>query len=324
MPIGEFDGAATLPADNGVFSTPMYWLYEMGHAALDPSRAHCRRHASCSSKTRPIRSPHHLRQVGGRGGRTVRALDATLRQAGMAHRFNRRRRRARAGAYQDRVGAPVLPAVAFRARVQARAAPAAAETADRRADVGPLRDAAARHGRSLPAQSRRLHHRLARRPHGAGGGRPLRSRRLYRLRHLHPAPPRRRHACDRGVPAVGAGAGRGRADGSRQRPLRAAFHGADGRADRHAHQSNAVNKLAEERGLDWFRTPCHHQGAVPASRLHARCLSGLPAAARLRQHESRPPSRGAPQSVHPSGQGRRRFGATSTANSTTNISRSWI
>jgi poly(3-hydroxybutyrate) depolymerase len=39
MPIGEFDGAASLPADNGVFSTPMYWLYEMGHAALDPSRA---------------------------------------------------------------------------------------------------------------------------------------------------------------------------------------------------------------------------------------------------------------------------------------------
>ena len=40
MPIGEFDGAATLPADNGLFlSTPMYWLYEMGQAALDPSRA---------------------------------------------------------------------------------------------------------------------------------------------------------------------------------------------------------------------------------------------------------------------------------------------
>ena len=39
MPIGEFDGAATLPADrSAVMSTPMYWLYEMGHAALDPSR----------------------------------------------------------------------------------------------------------------------------------------------------------------------------------------------------------------------------------------------------------------------------------------------
>ena len=40
MPIGEFGGAATLPRDSGpLLSTPLYWLYEMGHAALDPSRA---------------------------------------------------------------------------------------------------------------------------------------------------------------------------------------------------------------------------------------------------------------------------------------------
>ncbi|MDO8878010.1 MAG: polyhydroxyalkanoate depolymerase [Pseudolabrys sp.] len=40
MPIGEFDGAATLSGDrSALLSTPMYWLYEMGHAALDPSRA---------------------------------------------------------------------------------------------------------------------------------------------------------------------------------------------------------------------------------------------------------------------------------------------
>jgi poly(3-hydroxybutyrate) depolymerase len=40
MPIGEFDGAATLPGGNGILmSTPMYWLYEMGQAALNPSRA---------------------------------------------------------------------------------------------------------------------------------------------------------------------------------------------------------------------------------------------------------------------------------------------
>jgi poly(3-hydroxybutyrate) depolymerase len=40
MPIGEFDGAATLPGDRGaLLAQPMYWLYEMGHAALDPSRA---------------------------------------------------------------------------------------------------------------------------------------------------------------------------------------------------------------------------------------------------------------------------------------------
>jgi poly(3-hydroxybutyrate) depolymerase len=40
MAIGEFGGAATLSDDNGVlFATPMYWFYEMGHAALNPARA---------------------------------------------------------------------------------------------------------------------------------------------------------------------------------------------------------------------------------------------------------------------------------------------
>jgi poly(3-hydroxybutyrate) depolymerase len=40
MPIGEFDGAASLPGESGILlSTPMYWLYEMGQAALNPSRA---------------------------------------------------------------------------------------------------------------------------------------------------------------------------------------------------------------------------------------------------------------------------------------------
>jgi poly(3-hydroxybutyrate) depolymerase len=40
MAIGEFDGAAALPGGEGIIlSTPMYWLYEMGHASLNPSRA---------------------------------------------------------------------------------------------------------------------------------------------------------------------------------------------------------------------------------------------------------------------------------------------
>src|SRR6201994_711778 len=40
MAIGEFDGAATLPGDAGaLLATPMYWFYELGHAALNPSRA---------------------------------------------------------------------------------------------------------------------------------------------------------------------------------------------------------------------------------------------------------------------------------------------
>jgi poly(3-hydroxybutyrate) depolymerase len=40
MAIGKFDGAATLSAGDGVLlSTPLYWFYEMSHAALNPSRA---------------------------------------------------------------------------------------------------------------------------------------------------------------------------------------------------------------------------------------------------------------------------------------------
>ena len=41
MPIGEFGGAAASPPEEGgmVLSGPMYWFYEMSQAALNPSRA---------------------------------------------------------------------------------------------------------------------------------------------------------------------------------------------------------------------------------------------------------------------------------------------
>ncbi|MGB7256506.1 MAG: polyhydroxyalkanoate depolymerase [Pseudolabrys sp.] len=40
MAIGEFDGAAKLSGDNGLLlSTPLYWFYELGNAALNPARA---------------------------------------------------------------------------------------------------------------------------------------------------------------------------------------------------------------------------------------------------------------------------------------------
>src|SRR5690349_387249 len=40
MAIGEFGGAPPVAASGGfVFSTPMYWLYEMSHSALNPARA---------------------------------------------------------------------------------------------------------------------------------------------------------------------------------------------------------------------------------------------------------------------------------------------
>jgi len=40
MPIGEFGGAPELPAeDSPALTTPMYWMYEMGQASLNPARA---------------------------------------------------------------------------------------------------------------------------------------------------------------------------------------------------------------------------------------------------------------------------------------------
>src|ERR1700709_36915 len=40
MPIGEFGGAPVAPVEGGfVLSSPMYWIYEMSNAALNPARA---------------------------------------------------------------------------------------------------------------------------------------------------------------------------------------------------------------------------------------------------------------------------------------------
>lgn len=40
VPIGEFGGAAALPENDALLlASPLYWFYELGHAALTPSRA---------------------------------------------------------------------------------------------------------------------------------------------------------------------------------------------------------------------------------------------------------------------------------------------
>ena len=40
MAIGEFGGAPALPFRGGLAATtPMYWMYEMGYASLNPARA---------------------------------------------------------------------------------------------------------------------------------------------------------------------------------------------------------------------------------------------------------------------------------------------
>jgi hypothetical protein len=85
----------------------------------------------------------------------------------------------------------------------------------------------------------------------------------------------------------------------------------------------AVNKLAEEKRIDWFRDNVIMPVPWPQPGLHAHGLSGIPAALRLHEHEPRP--------SHHRAQGvlRRIWSRTtatarrSTASSTTNISPSW-
>ena len=158
MAIGEFDGAARLSGEGGLLmTTPMYWLYEMGHAALSPARAfadatrlYYKHPANPLAHTTYGKSVAAAMEVFERSTRRYGRPDWMIEDTLVGG--------ARAGAYYDGVGAAVLPAAALRAFIHAGAAPAAAEGAARRADVRPLCDAAARHGRSLPAQPRRLHH----------------------------------------------------------------------------------------------------------------------------------------------------------------------
>ena len=78
-----------------------------------------------------------------------------------------RRQEDRRGRRGYRAAQAVRAAQAFSPR---RASKRPAAAADRRADVGPLCDAAARHGRADAAQAGRVHHRLARRQAGADRG----------------------------------------------------------------------------------------------------------------------------------------------------------
>ncbi len=115
------------------------------------------------------------------------------------HRDDGRRPQGR-GPRGDRASQAVRPAQAFPPRRRE----GRAEAADRRADVGPLCDSAARHRRADAAGPRRLHHRLARREAGAARRGPLRSRRLYRLSDRIPREDRAGRAHAGGLPAVGA------------------------------------------------------------------------------------------------------------------------
>ena len=66
----------------------------------------------------------------------------------------------------------------------------------------------------------------------------------------------------------------------------------------------AVNLLAKEKGIAWFRENVIMQVPWPAPGCDARGLSWLPAALRLHEHESRSPYHGAQGVLHASGEER--------------------
>ena len=181
--------------------------------------------------------------------RVVRARHADLRQA--------RLQPARVRAH--RLGAPLLP------RDRLRRALDQAEAADRGSDVGPLRDPSAGDRGGLPRHASGLHHRLGRRQAGAPLRRALRPRRLHRLLHRHVRGAGAGPARHGGLPALRAGAGRHRPDGSGGSPAGAPFSRADRWPHRHAALADRRQQAAAGAQHRLVRAALHPPRAVEPS-----------------------------------------------------------
>ena len=111
MAIGEFGGAPALPGDGGVlFSAPMYWFYEMNHAALNPSRAMAdATKLLFKNPLNPLTTTTFGKSVAAACELFERSTRRYSRPEWDIH-VDAGRRRARSGARRGGVGAPVLPA----------------------------------------------------------------------------------------------------------------------------------------------------------------------------------------------------------------------
>ncbi len=286
MAIGEFDGAATLSGEGSPFmTTPMYWLYEMGHAALDLARLR-RRHQAVLQEPGQSALAHHLRQA--RSPRRWNCSSAP--RASMAVRTGASTRllsaasACRCGSLPSGSGRSAVccissvPSNIFRGGRSRRSfmvAPMSGHYATLlRGTVG-----------SLPAQPRRLHHRLAR---TRARCRWRKAASISTIISTTSFPCctclERRRACGRGSVSR-----RCRclppsrlmeADDDPYVPHTMTLMG--GPIDTRVN-ATAVNKLAMSKRHRLVSQPRHHQGAVSASRRDARCLSGLFAALRLRR-----------------------------------------
>ena len=106
MAIGEFGGTPAVPGGYGVLqSTPLYWLYEMNHAALNPARAWA--DAVRLALKNPI-NPLYSTTFGKSIAAAAELFERSTRRYGRPEwriSFDAGRRRAGAGAYLVRMGA---------------------------------------------------------------------------------------------------------------------------------------------------------------------------------------------------------------------------
>ena len=274
MPIGEFDAAARLPgAGSALLSTPMYWFYEMGQAALDPSRAFAdATKLFFRNPANPIAHTTYGKSVAAamelferttrRYGQPEWNIDSTVVGAERVpvhiktvweRPFCRLLHFERTFTRVPRRPQPKLLIVAPMSGHYATLLRGTVEAFLPNHDVY-ITDW--RNARAVPLSRG-----------------PLRPRRLCRLRHLDPAHAGRRRACDGGLPALGAGAWRRGADGGGQGPLRAAFHGADGRPDRHPGQFQRGQQA--RRGARARLVPPPTSSPRCRSRIRASCATSI-------------------------------------------------
>ena len=201
-----------------MYAAPAYWLYEMSQAALNPSRAFA---DAARLFYRNPANPLSYTTFGKTMAAGLELFERSTRRYGKpdwdidSTVVGGERVPVRITTVWER---PFCRLLHFE-RSFGTAAPAAAAAADRGADVGPLRHPAARHGRGfLPNHDVYITEWVDARMVPVSEGRFDLDDYIDYV-DLHAALAGRRYACDRGVPAFGAGAGRGRADGGRGRSL---------------------------------------------------------------------------------------------------------
>ena len=303
-----------------------YYAYEFAHAVLSPMRLGMQRDAQRARLAVQSDGQHAVRPPSRRGLRSVREHHAPLRQAGVRHQDDARRRRRGAGARARRASTPFCNLLHFERDETA--------LAGKRYDpkvliVAPMSGHYATLLRGT-VKAMLPEHDVYITDWTDARDIPLAMGRfdlddfidhVIEFIRVH----RPRHARHRRVPAGGAGARRGRAHGGdatirASRPRMTLMGGPiDTRRNptrrQQARRSALARLVRAQRRLD---------RAVPARRLHAPRLSGLHAADRLHDHEPRAPHERARRSVQQSRQGRLRLASSSTRTSTRNISRSWI